>query len=276
MERIRRTQLCEAFEGRAVLIVGDSLSYQTFASIVMQIGCDHEASTELHHHRSRRGLPAVAFLCGGKSTIQFVRNDNLLDPKRGEGIMLPFWRSFDNSDVVLFNRGAHYSNNSDFTPELRSFLVTLRARTRPHQLVFYRTTPPGHNGCDHFTAPGIASIAHKEYKWELFAEQNVLAATMAHDIAPGVASVIDVYNTTLARRDRHKGHGDCMHYCLPGPPDWWVQIFADRVLEARRLTVRRQRTRLPEVICQAGGTRCGVCGGSNQTRALASAVKFGY
>ena len=100
------------------MIVRDSLSYQTFDSIVMQIGCDHEASTELHHHRSRRGLPAVAFLCGGKATIQVV-------PKRGEGIMLPFWRSFDNSDVVLFNRGAHYSNNSDFTPELRSFLVTL-------------------------------------------------------------------------------------------------------------------------------------------------------
>lgn len=42
---------------------------------------------------------------------------------------------------------------------------------------------------------------------------------------------LNVYNSTILRRDGHEGFGDCLHYVLPGPPDWWVHFFYSALLD---------------------------------------------
>jgi len=36
---------------------------------------------------------------------------------------------------------------------------------------------------------------------------------------------LNVYNSSVLRRDGHVGFGDCLHYYSPGPTDWWVHFF---------------------------------------------------
>ena len=42
---------------------------------------------------------------------------------------------------------------------------------------------------------------------------------------------LNVYNSTILRRDGHEGFGDCLHYRLPGPTDWWVHLFYSVLLD---------------------------------------------
>ena len=39
-------------------------------------------------------------------------------------------------------------------------------------------------------------------------------------IGPQV-DLFDIYWMTALRRDGHPSEKDCLHYLLPGPPDWW-------------------------------------------------------
>ena len=279
---IRATDLCQAFSNATVLVVGDSLSYLVYASLVMRAGNNHDDSVEERHHQHLRdGVPLVTSLCGGLTTLKFVRNDRLLDPSPEKllqelGIlpnwnsMRPFWGEVDDADIVLFNRGAHYVADAVLEQELREFSATLRQRMRPTgQLIFYRTTAPGHPHCSNFTSPGnVPDLTDNrpEFGWRAFQHQNELAERTVEGTAPGVVSFIDIYNTTLPRRDRHiwGPRHDCLHYCLPGnmpmaaragvlrsltsnnmaacymlplhsgPVDWWASIFAHRVLQHRK------------------------------------------
>lgn len=43
---------------------------------------------------------------------------------------------------------------------------------------------------------------------------------------PIVMHVLDVFDMTALRRDGHNAlKGDCLHYVLPGPPDWWNHLM---------------------------------------------------
>lgn len=46
---------------------------------------------------------------------------------------------------------------------------------------------------------------------------------------------LNVYNSTILRRDGHCGFGDCLHYLHPGPTDWWVHFFYSALLDLAEL-----------------------------------------
>ena len=50
-----------------------------------------------------------------------------------------------------------------------------------------------------------------------------------------VVDIQDVYWTTALRKDGHPSRDDCLHYYLPGSPDWWVHslysMIEDKVLD---------------------------------------------
>ena len=41
---------------------------------------------------------------------------------------------------------------------------------------------------------------------------------------------LNTYNSTILRRDGHDGFGDCLHYHVPGPGDWWIHFFYSTLL----------------------------------------------
>ena len=70
------------------------------------------------------------------------------------------------------------------------------------------------------------------WHWDNIPLQN--AATLA--ALPRSVHLLDVAHATALRRDSHphfkygsRARQDCLHYCLPGPIDMWVELFAASV-----------------------------------------------
>ena len=90
------------------------------------------------------------------------------------------------------------------------------------QLVF-RTSVPGHENCDHekgpFKRPSDFKLAHL-YNWDLVPANNQYMRKVLATADPS-AVVLNVTSMTELRPDGHKSAKDCLHYILPGAPDWW-------------------------------------------------------
>lgn len=80
---LHRTRLCAALGHDDVLIVGDSLSFQTFASLVLRVGDPGTAQLSLESvqrdsYKRIRPAPTVP-LCNNNATVQYIRNDHLAE-----------------------------------------------------------------------------------------------------------------------------------------------------------------------------------------------------
>ena len=149
-----------------------------------------------------------------------------------------------NRVLGIYNFGAHYHSMDSYTNDFDQLLEWLEHQYhRPHDLVFFRTTVPGHTGCQPRTPAKfdfkhgtrehpLASIAEYQssttHDWNLFQKYNAYSLKRIQErskktIVP--IHVLDVYNMTLLRRDGHGGGGDCLHYVEPGPVDWWIHLL---------------------------------------------------
>ena len=128
----------------------------------------------------------------------------------------------------LLNKGAHYVGDAEYVRELRETLSWLRTHV-PAAALFYRSTPPGHPDCVVSTRPLTrdstpAERAALPFHWGDFARQNDLARGVIAAEFPGVV-FLDVAPATALRQDSHVGGHDCLHYCNPGPLDFWVTLW---------------------------------------------------
>ncbi|GJP66901.1 hypothetical protein CLOP_g23779 [Closterium sp. NIES-67] len=134
------------------------------------------------------------------------------------------------ASILILNRGAHYKEDEVFRAELNETLNKARAAV-PDLLIIYRSSPPGHKDCDILTDP----LADRQnpgdlpYHWGDFARQNEIA----RELVRGVGGVfLDVDYMTALRPDGHSSPpADCLHYCLPGPPDEWTRLLYHMLLD---------------------------------------------
>jgi hypothetical protein len=108
---------------------------------------------------------------------------------------------------------------------------------RPGLLLVWRDTVPGHSGCDAtrlgrpFPTSRDAELGLEGAPWfdgRAFAAKNAAALGLA---AASGFHRLETYGPTLRRRDAHIGHGDCLHYCLPGPSSLWCDLLAELVVD---------------------------------------------
>jgi len=138
-------------------------------------------------------------------------------------LWLQVFRHFvDEADLIILNRGAHFTNTARCALELRAVSRLLRERY-PQKLIFFRNTPPGHANCTDSDRPlekvqDPGSLPRK-YNWKHFLEQNEVARGIAAEFG---LLYLDVYSMTKLRADGHRGVTatfiDCLHYCSPGEP----------------------------------------------------------
>ena len=151
-------------------------------------------------------------------------------------------------DVVLLNRGIWYQNNTLLLPALNQTLSTMedwmaqRTATNGSKTTFiWRTTAPGMPRCYNETAPlndlqaqiervtassnpWYQSIPKRSmYNWWEIPKQNQLVQQLL-DQSSIDFQYIDAFEMYLQRPDlRQSQHAsnekDCLHQCLPGPPD---------------------------------------------------------
>lgn len=141
--------------------------------------------------------------------------------------------------VILVNIGAHVHSLENFTQSFDRLTTSLRMLGRPNDIVFYRTAVPGHEGCFPRVKPRFINWAEyrDEAPYESYADYLPHATTlydwhlietynkMARASLPPDFHWLNVYNSTVLRRDGHTGSEDCLHYSFPGPTDWWVHLW---------------------------------------------------
>ena len=84
----------------------------------------------------------------------------------------------------------------------------------------------GHANCEDFKEPASPdpNVPLPEwFHWDRFPNQNTVAKRIVEDSG---AIFMDVSTITRNRPDGHPYmNRDCLHYCLPGPIDTWVQLL---------------------------------------------------
>ena len=67
-------------------------------------------------------------------------------------------------------------------------------------------------------------LPRRPYSWDRIPPHNRLALSLLRRAAPFVR-ILDAAAFAEERPDRHASKGDCLHYCQPGPVDWWNKVL---------------------------------------------------
>ena len=178
------------------------------------------------------------------------------NPMIGAAICQPFLGKFysaPESTLLIMNLGAHVHSLEHFDRNFLAFLVdldrvaTLRRARVPagrHDRLLFFSSCPGHARCSEFDAPVaqppdqlLNDTTSKAYSWDLMPLYSAHvrakladATSRASSVPPIIRDItmLDVEAMTWLRPDGHlQPNADCLHYTLPGVPDWWnAALFA--------------------------------------------------
>lgn len=101
--------------------------------------------------------------------------------------------------------------------------------------VIYRTSVPGHSRCQEARAPLQRRYVPEQghaFHWDDVEAHDAVRRSRFEALLPGRVRYIDAATIANARADRHMIQGrwgggsfDCLHYCLPGPPDTYNLVL---------------------------------------------------
>eukprot|EP00415_Alexandrium_ostenfeldii_P002479 UN2479 len=158
---------------------------------------------------------------------------------------MPWWQAYINDErptLLLANTGLHAHTLEYFAADFDEFTSRLAGAShlRRKDSVYFRLTLPGHEDCEKFTSPfrkvgefSLEGPTSKRYTWDLVPAFNDYVKEAAAALADSQKlrlAVLDPYTMTILRPDGHMGDGDCLHYFLPGVPDWWNHLLATELL----------------------------------------------
>jgi len=169
------------------------------------------------------------------------------------------YKSYNGDTLFIVNTGPHFQLHRQFQAAFDEFVAKIDSYYRPRDVILWRTTVPGHPNCnetiDQKPFNSFEEYAATEvtdfYSWNKFVGYNDYV-TKAFDMrkreVPGPSrarmELLDVYPMTVQRPDGHVSSGecpecpgakgfakDCLHYSLPGPPDWWNHLMYNHLLD---------------------------------------------
>lgn len=246
-----------------IYFVGDSLGMQMAQSLWKLLGNEDEPyimKRNVTHHRYQWNRTVD---CPNQHhfDIVYTRNDMLDDndetdlPQRAGDkdyncgsteFCMPWIRSFaeydDTGTLLIANVGPHIHEVDQYRKLVDDFLGFVDAYQKPNDVVMFRTTPPRHNNCQD---PNVAPLrSYDEYldkhfiadykSYQIFPIYNRIAEQGVRKKHRDNLQILDVVPMTILRPDGHTSGPqkcadcnakDCLHYILPGPPDWWNHLM---------------------------------------------------
>jgi len=174
---------------------------------------------------------------------------NLLDNAMVDGYCL--WHKLYNATpatrqktLLILNQGAHFHSIGSFTRSMDQFVDLYHSIAHSDDLLFYRSTVPGHKDCFDHKNISIPEMTHDkflelytttDFNWNLFDEYNTIAKQKLEQIrlVNGMQHVyyLNVYNMTVLRPDAHVSADDCLHYMSVGPLDYWNHFLFTNLAE---------------------------------------------
>jgi len=235
---------CTLAYNKTVGFMGDSLTWEQFASLAgllgIQVGAHNELRFTLKDGQSyNQEIPMSLRVCNGNTKLGFYRNKYILYPR--------YFLKEINPDVMVFNRGAHIASNEDLVhgygnKKGESGMLSLIEDLHEYQekscrrqgrdcLSIWRTTSPGHPQCSNFTKPESNVTKMKEwisddetlhrYGWWNFQKTDQMILNMFRNASTSLFNfdVLRAYDINILRPDAHVGSDDCLHNCDPGAAD---------------------------------------------------------
>lgn len=257
-EQLRRLSLWRVF------FAGDSLQRIMFRSLVMLVSLDGTAiEVDVRPTRNNRTFKGRMACPAGPVELLFVETWYLgYDRDLCQGLVgnqerefcLPWMASYSRSDLptlLVTNTGPHPRNLTEFTQFFNSWLESmidaqssLSAHRRCNDRAYFRTTVEGHPGCERNLKPFLDPPPRSKlpYQWSSFESFNdqALRALQAAQAKGLHIGMLDVVPMTRLRGDGHlksfadTPNADCLHYALPGIPDWWNHLLMSELSASRR------------------------------------------
>ena len=154
-----------------------------------------------------------------------------------------FAENHPNRTAIIANLGAWMHSIEEYQLGFDSLVSWIDSLHDPTKIIaFFRETIPGHPGCKaHDGSEPYAdyesfSSATREiirlntttrHNYDLVESFNDYSHNKIQERSDEKLPIhwLNVYNSSVLRRDGHQGYNDCLHFYLPGPPDWWVHFF---------------------------------------------------
>mmetsp|Transcript_37723 Transcript_37723/g.91649 ORF Transcript_37723/g.91649 Transcript_37723/m.91649 type:complete len:437 (-) Transcript_37723:77-1387(-) len=240
-------RLCHILQNRTIAFFGDSLTFQQYNSLAYLMNARDVIRFQTKCF-SQTGCP------NSTSRLYWLR-DNQATAEKWNTMMRNI-----NPQIVVLNRGAHYTPTNQMLTELEDTLQTALDWQKDCDekqrdcVLLWRTTAPGYPDCQQTSGPitnaAQAEVAignqtwyqqeefRKEFHWWEFAEQNKQVEDLIQLFITKKnlrISFLDFYHLAILRPDHHMSEKDCLHWCQPGPMD------AANTLLLHELEVARQR-----------------------------------
>jgi len=163
-------------------------------------------------------------------------------------------------DTIVMNAGLHVLPSK--TVQQHATRLAHWLQTTHYRLLIWRTAVPGHVNCTAHIAPlaeAYTPPAAHEYRWDHLAVHDALRRSIFDTVLGGRMKYLDAAAVSNRRADRHlglhiprspsrsqhvaRGAGraddvsrapDCLHYCLPGPPDDWNRVLKAMLIQHTR------------------------------------------
>jgi hypothetical protein len=171
-----------------------------------------------------------------------------------------FVESNPNRTAIIANVGAWMHSMKEYQEGFDSMVSWIDSFHPSKILAFYRETIPSHPGCKphgekgqessynwihpvqeepHVNYESFYTIRDKvlnntEYLYHnLFEAYNEYSRKAIQERSDDKVRIhwLNVFNSSVLRRDGHIGFGDCLHYYLPGPTDWWAHFFYSTICD---------------------------------------------
>ena len=231
---------------RRLLFYGDSLTEQHYSSFVNQMNSTNfdKAKGVLTCQEPGDAIPYTIRIFherdhGGNASPRSRRGVFRLKNSTNE-----FFQETNMVRVLgVFNIDAHYHNWTHYMEDMDTMVGTLEELNRTQDVYFFRSTSPGHDGCqptsrkfDWKAGTRLRPLTNfSEYKsrhkfdWDQFEGYNnytkhLLLKRNRLGIQPEI-HFLDIYNMTALRSDAHTAPADCLHFQSPGPVDWWNHLL---------------------------------------------------
>ena len=254
---------CPLLRGKQVLVVGDSTAGQLFYSLVIQLkgtfGMNARRISGLDEATASACNGTVRLSFARNDLLILHPKDHNFFKATEPGLKLhPFAeRAGRDADVLLLSVGHHFPSfnlllekryrermppNAFFHLNLNMTLSELRAIRRqyghhPASVMLVSSVIPV-PACRQYDSPltlqqalyaqsvAIApEFAGLRLFWDGVLKQNSIAQWMAMELG---MSFLDISALSLQRPDGQMAHfspkNDCLHSCLPGPVDTWIQL----------------------------------------------------
>ena len=223
---------------RVYRFVGDSLSFMMYQSLWKLVGIRGEPGEQLSGS-------STTLVCGRLTQtwikILYVRNDQLSQTRNRTSCgdyCNPWVETYMQDPVptlLVVNMGLHFHSELEFNEAMDTFGAWRHriAFMRPLDQLVFRTSVPGHPGCSEKSIPyqrQAEFTLSATHDWNLVPVYNRYAMHVLASADPQ-ATVLDVAPMTQLRPDGHRAPSDCLHYYLPGVPDWWNHLLLARFQE---------------------------------------------